>query len=139
PCACRWRKRGPGRRASARGGVLPKCPALRRDLRGSECCRPSKSAPDVLLVQRADVDRLRLLSGVRMLGAGIDAQIAELLLAERAARQHALDSLLDDAVRETAGEDIARGAFLDAARIAGMPVVLLVLELVAREHGLLGI
>ena len=57
---------------------------------------------------------------MRMLGAGVDAQIAELHPAERAARDHALDRLLDDALGEAALEQLARCALLDAADIAAM-------------------
>src|SRR5690606_41418318 len=57
-------------------------------------------APRVLAIHDSNVDRLGLLGFVRMLVARIDAQIAELLAAKRAARQHALDRLLDDALRK---------------------------------------
>ena len=80
-----------------------------------------------------------LLGDMRMLGAGIDAQVLHLAAAERAARDHALDRLLDDALGETALEQLARGALLDAARMAGVPVVDLVGELLAGEGDLVGI
>ena len=59
----------------------------------------------VLAVEGADVEGSRLLGRVRMLGALVDAQVAELLAAERAARKHALHGLLDDALGEAALED----------------------------------
>src|SRR5262245_53102285 len=70
---------------------------------------------------------------MRVCGAGIDAQVLHLLTAERAARHHALHRLLDDTLRVLAAEDLADGAILDAAGIAGMPMKLPLLELVARE------
>ena len=79
---------------------------------------------------------LGLLGLMRMLGAGVDAQIAHLLAAERAAREHALDGLLDHALGEAALEDRLRGALLDAADEAGVLVVDLVLALAAGEHHL---
>ena len=42
---------------------------------------------------------------MRMVAALVDAQIAELLAAERAARQHALDGLFDHALGETPFEN----------------------------------
>ena len=81
----------------------------------------------------------RLLRRVRMVGARIDAQVAELRAAERAARQHALHRLLDDALGELALEDRARGALLDAADVAGVVVVDLLLALAAGEHDLVGV
>jgi hypothetical protein len=58
-----------------------------------------------------------------MFGAWIDTQIAELLTAERPARQHALDRLFDDALRKRARQDLLRGAFLDPADVVGVVVV----------------
>src|SRR3546814_16270407 len=71
-----------------------------------------------------------------MVRAGVNAQVLELATAERAARDHALDGLLDDALREAAFDDGACGALLDAARITGVPVILLVGILVAGEDNL---
>ena len=74
-------------------------------LEGLEGLGHDQALLDVLAVQRRDVERCGLLGRVRMLGALVDAQVAELLAAERAARQHALDGLLDDALGEAAFED----------------------------------
>src|SRR5690606_25009127 len=74
-----------------------------------------------------------------MFGAGIDLQIAHLLAAQGTARDHALHGLLDDALGEAAFEKLAGGALLDAARIARMPVIDLVAELLAGQLDLLGI
>src|SRR5262245_28332978 len=76
---------------------------------------------------------------MRMFSACIDAEILHLAPAERAARDHAFDGLLDDALRKAAFEQLARGALLDAARMSGMPVVDLVGELLAGENHFVGI
>src|SRR6202043_132458 len=90
--------------------------------------------PHVLAIHRSDIDRLGLLGLVRMLGAGINAQIAELNAAKRPARNHALDGLLDHALGETTLEDRLGGAFLDAADKAGVIVIDLILALAPGEH-----
>ena len=51
-----------------------------------------------------------------MLGASIDAQVLHLATAERPARNHPLHGLLDDPLRETAFQQLAGRAFLDASR-----------------------
>ncbi len=56
-----------------------------------------------------------LLCFMRVVRAGVDTQVLHLATAERAARNHALDGLLDDALREATFDDLARGALLDAA------------------------
>ena len=76
---------------------------------------------------------------MRMLRAGIDAQVLHLATAERAARNHALDRLFHDALREAALEDLARGALLDAAGVPGVPVVHLVGVLLAGQRDLVGV
>src|SRR5581483_8874937 len=76
---------------------------------------------------------------MRMLGAGIDPEVAELHAAERAARDHALDCLLDHALGESALKDLARGALLDVADITGVLVIDLLLALAARQHGMRGV
>src|SRR5258708_778032 len=75
------------------------------------------SAPAVLNVQGFDVERFGLLGRMAMLGPGIDIEIAELLLAQRALRQHALNRLFDDALRMLPVEDLADDALFDAAGI----------------------
>ena len=54
---------------------------------------------------------------MRVVGSGIDAQITKLHAGERTARQHALDGLFDDPLRELAVKDrlcgaLKRGGFL---------------------------
>src|SRR5215471_3939212 len=67
-------------------------------------------------------------------GAGIDAQIAELHASKRPARQHAFHRFLHDPLRKFALEDRARGALLDAADVAGVVTIDLVLALPAGQH-----
>jgi len=74
-----------------------------------------------------------------MLGALVDAQIAELRAAERPVRQHALHRLLDDALGELALEDRARGALLDAADEVGVVVIDLLVALAAGQDDLFGV
>jgi hypothetical protein len=74
-----------------------------------------------------------------MLGAGIDAQIAQDAPPERSARHHPLDRLLDDPFGVLAGEDRALAAPLDAARVAGMPVEDAGRRFVAGQPHLLGV
>src|SRR5450756_2252394 len=90
--------------------------------------------PHVLAIHRSDIERLGLLGLVRMLGAGVNPQIAELHAPERPARNQALDRLLDHALGKTALEDRPRGAFLYAADEAGAVVIDLVLTLAPGEH-----
>src|SRR3546814_1307820 len=68
-----------------------------------------------------------------MFGAGIDAQVTHLLAPQRPARDHALDRLFEHALGEAAFEHLAGGDALDAARIAGVPVIDLARQLVAGE------
>ena len=74
-----------------------------------------------------------------MLAALIDAQVAHQLAVQRPARKHALDGLFNDALRVLAVEDLARCALFDAARIAGVSVIDLVVTLGAGEDYLVGI
>ena len=71
--------------------------------------------------RRAYEDRMRLM---RMLGAGIDAQIGHLLLAQLVARDHALDRLDDDAFGVGAFEHLARGGHRDREADADRPRLL---------------
>src|SRR6185436_8051771 len=73
---------------------------------------------------------------MRMFGTGIDPQVAELHPRERSPGQHALDGLLDDPLGKFALEDRARRALLDAADIAGVMAIDLVLALPAGQHDL---
>src|SRR5271165_2767604 len=81
--------------------------------------------PLVLRIHRGDIQRLRLLRLVRMHGSGIDLEVAHLLPAERPARHHAFHRLLQHPLGEAAGDDLADGAFLDPARMTGVPIELL--------------
>src|SRR5690242_13178151 len=90
--------------------------------------------PHVLAIHLGDIDFLRLLRLMRMLGAGIDVKIAHLPAAQRTARNHALDRLLDHALGEAAFEDLPRRTLLDMTDIAGVLVVNLVLALAAGQH-----
>src|SRR5690606_33788567 len=95
--------------------------------------------PHILLVENRNIQLLWLLGFVRMVSTGIDAQVLHLAASKRPARDHALNCLLDHALWETALEDVARSALLDAARVTGVPVVLLVFVLAAREGELVRI
>src|SRR5690606_10208263 len=113
----RWHRRGHWRPASGRGPGPPARPlrsspgrAARREWKDQPLCGPL-----VLSVERGDVELLGLLGLVRVLGAGIDAQVLHLAAAKRPARDHALDGLLEHALRKAAFQDVARGALLDAA------------------------
>src|SRR5262245_52627184 len=99
----------------------------------------ASGAPYVLGVEGGDIERNRVLRRVRMVRPGIDAQIPELLAAERPARQHALDGLLQHPLGMLALEDRGGGPVLDAAGIAGVPVIDLVGALVAGEDDAAGI
>src|SRR3981189_1736596 len=91
------------------------------------CC------PHVLAIHRSYIDLFGLLGLVRMLGPGVNAQVTELHAPERPARNHALDGLLDHALRKASLKDRLRGAFLDAADKAGVIVIDLVVALAAGE------
>src|ERR1700738_1045417 len=96
-------------------------------------------APHFLTIHYGDVECFGLLGLMRMLGTGIDPQIAELDAAERTARDHALDSLLDHALGEAAFEDRFRRSLLDASDESGVIVIDLVFALAPGEHHLGGI
>ena len=69
---------------------------------------------------------------MRMLGAVVEVQGAHLVAAERAARDHALDGFFEHALGETTLEDLAGGDLLEAARIAGVLVIDLLLAACGR-------
>src|SRR5256885_17180505 len=71
-----------------------------------------------------------------MLGTGINAQITELHATKRPTRNHALDGLLHHALGETTLEDRFRGAFLDAADVASVIVIDLVVAFTTSQHGM---
>src|SRR4051812_22517992 len=74
-----------------------------------------------------------------MIGTRIHLQVLHLPAAEGATRNHALDRLLEQALRVRRAEDLAPGPLLDAAGMAGVPVELLFLGLVAGQLHLAGI
>src|SRR6202011_5736805 len=76
---------------------------------------------------------------MRMLGSPVDAQIAELLAAERTTREHPLHRLFDDAFGEPAFQNEFGRTFLDAARIAGEVIVYLMLPLAAGADYFFGV
>ena len=76
---------------------------------------------------------------MRMLGTTIDAEIAKLLTTQRATRQHALNSLLDNALRKAPFEDELRGAFLDTTRITRVMIIDFLVTLTAGENHLIRI
>src|SRR5215472_14815160 len=90
--------------------------------------------PHVLAVHLGDVELFRALRLVRMVRAAIDPQIAHLHAAERPARDHALHGLLQHTLGIAALEDLARGALLDVADIAGVLVIDLLLALAAGQY-----
>src|ERR1035437_8475454 len=82
--------------------------------------------------------RLRPLGLMRMIRAGGDLQLAELLGAEAVVRQHALDRPANDLLR-TALEEVAEGLLLVALGMAAVADVELRLELVAADRNTGGI
>src|SRR5436189_2307699 len=81
-------------------------------------------------------ERLRRLWAVRMLRPGVDLELGDLLPREAVPRQHALDCLAQDLLRPPL-ELLAERSAPEPARIAGVPVVALLIELVARHPDLL--
>ena len=75
-------------------------------------------------------ERLRPLGLVRMVLAGVDLELAELLGAEAVVRQHALHGAADDLLR-AAREQVAEGLLLVALRVAAVAGVELGRQLVA--------
>src|SRR6185503_18997795 len=93
----------------------------------------------VLGIHLGDVQLLGLLGLMGMLRARIDAQVRHLAAAQGAPRHHALHGLFQHPLGELAGHDGAGGAFLDAADIAGVVVIDLLLQLLAGQHHLGGV
>ena len=78
-------------------------------------------APTLFLrFMRRDVERFGILAAVRMLGAVVEVKGAHLVAAQRPARDHPLDGLLEHPLREAALEHLAGGDALDSAGIAGV-------------------
>src|SRR5262249_3035143 len=96
-------------------------------------------APDVLAVHGGDIEHLRLLRGMGMIGSLVDAQISELAASERTAGQHALDRLLDDPLGKFALEQEFRRALLDAADVPGVMMIDFAIDLAAGQDHLFGI
>src|SRR5580693_9282509 len=71
-----------------------------------------------LLGNLPDLVRLRLLRLVRVVGTGVDLELAERLAAERVLRQHPLDGLLDGSLR-VLGHQVRVADRAQAARVAG--------------------
>src|SRR3954454_19959871 len=88
----------------------------------------SASVPSVLQRQR-----LRRLRRVRVLWPRVDLQLVDLCAREPVAGEHPLYGLAQH-LRRTPLELLAQGPRLQAARVAGVAVVHLLVELVAR-HG----
>src|SRR5690606_33254533 len=85
-----------------------------------------------------DIQDLRLLGGVRVLGTLVDLELLVHRAAEGILRQHALDGDLDDALR-VALQRLAEGFSLEVADVPGEAVVHLVGQLVAGDVDLLGV
>src|SRR5438445_6693145 len=90
-----------------------------------------------LLRDLLDLERLRVLRGVRVLGAGVDLELLELLTAEGVLRQHALDGQLDEALG-LSFEQLTDGPLAQTARVTGVAVAELP-ELRRRNRDLLGV
>src|SRR5918997_6541684 len=79
---------------------------------------------------------LRVLSGVRMLGARVDLQLPHLLTGEPALRHHPVDGLAHDLLGAALEHPLV-ARLLHAARVARVPPVHLLLGLLARDDHLL--
>src|SRR5438045_1011975 len=82
----------------------------------------------IVLLPGDQFERLRLLRGVRVVGTRVDLELRELLAAQAVAGEHALDGEPDDLLRP-ALQHVVERARLEPARIAGVPVVELLLAL----------
>src|SRR5690606_2488259 len=95
--------------------------------------------PRIFGVHRSNIQLGRVLRFMGMLGAGIDAEILELHAGQRAARHHAANGVFKHALGETAFQDLTRGAVLDPAGMAGVPIEFVLIQLAAGELHLVGI
>src|SRR5437762_4647869 len=87
----------------------------------------------LLLTLLVEVERLRLLGSVGVLVTGKDTELAEKLLsAESGLRQHAIDSLLDHALRMLRQHGL-EGREALVAHVAGVPEVPLLFRLFTRD------
>src|SRR5205085_11838285 len=82
------------------------------------------------------VPRLRGLRSVRVVGAGVDLELRDLLPREPVLREHPLHSGAEHLGRAPV-ELLAQRPALEPARITGVAVVPLLVELVARDVNLL--
>src|SRR6266511_3491401 len=96
--------------------------------------RPASPLPADL----GDLERLRLLRGVRVVRAGVDLQLLALGAAELVLRQHALDDLLQQPVRAGV-EQLAERALAQATGVTAVPVGELLVALVTGERHLAGV
>ena len=117
---------GSGRRLDALLGAAGVGVSSRRLVRG------------LVVDQVSDLHRFGLLGLVRMVGPGVDLQLAQLLAGEPVARKHPLDRQPDDLLGP-ALEHLLERALAQAARVAGVAVVLLLLALVAGDRDPLGV
>src|SRR5690606_25248815 len=92
-----------------------------------------------LAVLGSEVDLLGLLRLMRMLRAAIDVEMRHLATAKRPSRNHPLHREFENTLREAAFENALRARFLDAAGMARVAVIALVVILVAGELHLAGI
>src|SRR4029077_16740657 len=90
--------------------------------------------PHVLAIQLGDIQFFGLLGFVWMLRPGVYAQISKLDAAQRSARDHPLDGLLDYLLGKTALEDRFCRTLLDATDETSVIVVDLVVALAPGQH-----
>src|SRR5690625_715968 len=100
------------------------------------CC--GAPGPGGLLGNLGDLEGLRLLRGVRVVRAGVDLELLQLLAAEGVLREHAADRLLDGALGE-ALEQLRVADGLEPARVPGVAVGDLVLALAPGQGDLRGV
>src|SRR3984957_16156494 len=98
-------------------------------------CSSSRFLAALLLRDLPDLVRLRLLRLVRVRRTRIDLQLAQRLTAEGVLGEHPLDRLLDSS-RGGVGHYVRVADRAKAARVAGVPVGALVLQLGAGERHL---
>ena len=76
---------------------------------------------------------------MRVFATGINTQICHLLAAECTTRQHALDGGSHDPIGKFSLKYLASGTLLNAARMAGMPIINLVGPLLAGQLDFIGV
>src|SRR5215475_15493786 len=108
---------------------MPSLPAIARS-------QPRSGTPQILAVHCANIEFFGFLGLMRMLSAGIDAQVSQLNAAERPARQHPFNGLFDNAFGKTAVHDGFRRPILDATDETGVMVINLVFALASGQHSL---